>query len=170
MRRVDTAQGFNRGSAWGVAAGALALLVGCAEPKAAGGGAADTMDSGARVVPQEPGTFRVAMVADTHVIGPEYVCCSESEGIDNESIMKTPERLAAVVAAINAVEPPPELVFVLGDVVHDTLVLVCTVAPGGHAPLPRGAYPPLDRPARDRAVPPHGARGDPLRRRQLLAV
>ncbi len=104
------------------AAAAAALAWACAGPKGAEGGA-ETADSGARVVPQEPGTFRVAMVADTHVIGPEYVCCSESEGIDNESIMKTPERLAAVVAAINAVEPPPELVFVLGDVVHNTLVL-----------------------------------------------
>lgn len=70
-----------------------------------------------------PATFRVVLVADTHVIGPEYVCCSESPGLDNESIMKTPGRLEATVRQINEMDPQPDLVFVLGDVVHDTLVL-----------------------------------------------
>jgi 3',5'-cyclic AMP phosphodiesterase CpdA len=66
--------------------------------------------------------FRVVMLADTHVVGPEYDCCSESEGIDNDSIMKTPARLEAVQAQVNALDPAPDLVFVLGDVVHDALV------------------------------------------------
>lgn len=70
----------------------------------------------------QPGTFRVVMLADTHVVGPEYECCSESEGIDNESIMKTPARLEAVRDQINALDPAPDLVFVLGDVVHNAMV------------------------------------------------
>ena len=67
-----------------------------------------------------PVATRVAFIADTHVIGPQYECCSESEGLDNDSIMKTPDRLAATVERINAVSPPPERVFILGDVVHDS--------------------------------------------------
>lgn len=69
-----------------------------------------------------PDTFRVVFIADTHVIGPEYTCCSESPGLDNDSIMKTPDRLAQVRDAVNALDPQPDLVFVLGDVVHDALV------------------------------------------------
>ena len=69
-----------------------------------------------------PSTFRVVFIADTHVIGPQYTCCSESDGIDNDSIMKTPDRLAAVRDAVNALEPQPDLVFVLGDVMHDSHV------------------------------------------------
>jgi 3',5'-cyclic AMP phosphodiesterase CpdA len=88
----------------------LLLLLACTSPP-------DSADD-----PVTPGTFRVAFIADTHVIGPQYVCCSESEGLDNESIMKTPDRLAAVVDQLNAVNPPPEAVFVLGDVVHDAHV------------------------------------------------
>jgi len=63
--------------------------------------------------------IRVAFIADTHVIGPQYVCCSESDGIDNSSIMKTPDRLAETVNTINAIVPAVAHVFVLGDVVHD---------------------------------------------------
>ena len=67
----------------------------------------------------KPEGLRVAFIADSHVVGPQYECCSEGDGLDNASIMKTPDRLAATIAAINAIEPPPEHVFVLGDVVHD---------------------------------------------------
>lgn len=73
-------------------------------------------------IPAPPGTFRVAFISDTHVIGPAYTEPRESEGIDNDSIMKTPERLRGVVARLNAIEPPPEMVFILGDVVHDDLI------------------------------------------------
>lgn len=70
----------------------------------------------------DPGTtpqpFRVAFIADTHVVAPQYECCSESEGIDNESIMKTPERLRGVVERVNAIDPPPEALFILGDLMH----------------------------------------------------
>jgi hypothetical protein len=79
------------------------------------GGCARSSDTSAQgAVP-----LRVVLIADTHVIGPQYACCSESDGIDNASIMRTPERLEATVARINAIEPPPDHVFVLGDVVHD---------------------------------------------------
>ena len=73
----------------------------------------------AGAAPARPGTFRVVFIADTHVIGPQYACCSESPGLDNDSIMKTPERLARVRDQVNALDPAPDLVFVLGDVVHD---------------------------------------------------
>lgn len=86
----------------------LLLLVACqADPEAG---------------PAAPGTFRVAVISDTHVIGPQYACCSESDELDNSSIMKTVDRLGETVARINAVDPPPALVFVLGDVVHDARV------------------------------------------------
>lgn len=65
-------------------------------------------------------TFRVVFIADTHVIGPQYTEPSENGELDNASIMKTPERLQATVDAINAMDPQPEAVFVLGDVAHDS--------------------------------------------------
>ena len=65
-----------------------------------------------------PETFRVVFIADTHIIGPQYTCCHESPGIDNASIMKTPDRLKTIRSTVNAMEPQPDLVFVLGDVVH----------------------------------------------------
>lgn len=58
-------------------------------------------------------------MADTHIIGPQYECCSESPGIDNVSIVKTEDRLRSVVTRLNAIDPRPSLAFVLGDVVHD---------------------------------------------------
>lgn len=66
----------------------------------------------------EPSTFRAVFIADTHVVAPQYQCCSESDGIDNESIMKTPHRLRSVVAKINALDPAPAMVFILGDLMH----------------------------------------------------
>jgi len=67
-----------------------------------------------------PDTFRVVFVADTHVIGPQYTEPSENGELDNASIMKTPERLQGTVDRINAMDPQPSAVFVLGDVVHDS--------------------------------------------------
>lgn len=61
----------------------------------------------------------VVFISDSHVIGPQYVCCSESDGIDNASIVKTPDRLRQVVERIMMLEPSPEAVFLSGDVVHD---------------------------------------------------
>ncbi len=68
---------------------------------------------------EAPDTFRAVFIADTHVIGPQYECCSESPGIDNTSIVKTEARLKAVIQRINAIQPAPDMVFVLGDVVHN---------------------------------------------------
>ena len=65
------------------------------------------------------GPLRVVFIADPHVIGPQYTCCSESDGADNASIMQTSDRLARARDRINAIEPPADLVFVLGDVLHD---------------------------------------------------
>jgi 3',5'-cyclic AMP phosphodiesterase CpdA len=69
--------------------------------------------------PIDDGRFRVVIITDTHIAGPQYVCCSESPGIDNASIVRTEERLREVVRRINDIEPPPELVFLLGDAMHD---------------------------------------------------
>lgn len=62
--------------------------------------------------------FRVAFISDTHVLAPQYVCCSESDGRDNESIIKTADRLRRVVEELNAIDPAPEAVFILGDLMH----------------------------------------------------
>lgn len=83
----------------------LALLLACTTPQDSADPLADS--------------FRVVVISDTHIIGPDYECCSESDGIDNDSIVKTEARLRQVVAQINALEPAPEMVFILGDVMHD---------------------------------------------------
>ena len=57
-------------------------------------------------------------MTDTHVIGPQYVCCSESNWVDDDSIEKTVARLTAVRDEVNAITPAPAMVFVMGDVVH----------------------------------------------------
>jgi 3',5'-cyclic AMP phosphodiesterase CpdA len=63
-------------------------------------------------------TFRAVFITDTHIIGPQYTCCVENGANDNASIVKTVDRLRAVRDAINAIDPPPAMVFVTGDVVH----------------------------------------------------
>lgn len=60
----------------------------------------------------------VVFISDSHVVGPQYECCSESDGIDNASIMKTPDRLRQVVERILMFDPAPEALFLSGDVVH----------------------------------------------------
>lgn len=70
--------------------------------------------------PEAP--IRVAILSDTHIIGPQYTCCSENGDLDNSSIMKTQERLENTIAQLNAVEPAPQAAFVLGDIVHDAHV------------------------------------------------
>jgi hypothetical protein len=66
--------------------------------------------------------FRVAILADPHIIGPNYECCSENGDLDNNSIMQTVARLDETVDRLNAVEPAPVMAFVLGDIVHDAHV------------------------------------------------
>ena len=63
-------------------------------------------------------TFRAVFITDTHIIGPQYVCCSENSDVDNASIVHTVARLNTVRDTINAIQPPPQMVFVMGDVVH----------------------------------------------------
>jgi 3',5'-cyclic AMP phosphodiesterase CpdA len=63
--------------------------------------------------------FRVVLIADTHIIGPQYECCTESTPADNASIVQTVDRLRSVSRRIGEIEPPPDLVIVLGDVLHD---------------------------------------------------
>jgi len=80
-------------------AGALAAQAGCSE-------------SG-------PEAFRAVVIADSHITGPQYECCRENGTIDNASIQRVEERLAEVVARINEIRPAPDMVFMLGDVMHD---------------------------------------------------
>ena len=69
--------------------------------------------------PVDDGRFRAVFIADTHITGPQYVCCSETPGLDNTSIVKTEARLREVVTRVNAMTPRPDLVFLLGDVMHN---------------------------------------------------
>ncbi len=78
--------------------------------------------SSSESTPKEESPLRVAILSDTHVIGPQYTCCSENGDLDNSSIMRTQERLEDTIATLNAVNPRPEAVFVLGDIVHDAHV------------------------------------------------
>lgn len=73
-------------------------------------------DRGTSGDPSAP--FRVVFIADSHLIGPQYECCSESPGVDNASIVRTRERFEAVRDTINGMRPRPDMVFVLGDVMH----------------------------------------------------
>ena len=70
------------------------------------GGAPAAAGSMSMAVPE---TFRVVFIADTHVIGPQYTCCHESDGVDNASIMKTPRRLKAIRETINGRHLSPTL-------------------------------------------------------------
>lgn len=62
---------------------------------------------------------RIVVIADTHVIGPQYVTPSESNEADNTSIFLANDRLRALRDRIHAMRPLPDAVFVLGDVLHD---------------------------------------------------
>ncbi|KAG2441761.1 hypothetical protein HXX76_003374 [Chlamydomonas incerta] len=75
--------------------------------------------SSARGATEREGDIRVALLADAHLIGPQYVCCTESNDVDNESIMKTVERLRSAQRQIEKLSPPPAAVVFLGDVIHN---------------------------------------------------
>lgn len=62
--------------------------------------------------------LRLVLLADSHVIGPQYTCCRENGDLDNESIMRTVELLTRARDQINAIRPRPDLAIVLGDVTH----------------------------------------------------
>ncbi len=63
-------------------------------------------------------SFRIAVIADTHVIDDLYVG-PEGNPEDTASIRRTSERLAAARQVINAITPSPELTFLVGDYFHD---------------------------------------------------
>lgn len=62
--------------------------------------------------------FRVVLIADTHIIGPNYDCC-ESNNRDTQSIYRTEDRLRKTRDQINRIRPRPDFVILLGDVFHD---------------------------------------------------
>jgi metallophosphoesterase superfamily enzyme len=68
------------------------------------------------VPPEAP--FRIAIVADTHVID-EHYDGQESNELDTSSLYLAEERLNSVVDRINRLDPRPDHVFNLGDIVHD---------------------------------------------------
>ena len=70
-----------------------------------------------------PNTFRFAVIADTHIIDEFYVPGSENGFEDNDSILKTTDRLTAARDTINAAHPidgkQVEQVFLVGDCFHN---------------------------------------------------
>jgi len=62
-------------------------------------------------------TTSVLILSDTHIAGPEYELNSESNAMDNVSVLRAMQRL---YHALQHQHDPP-LVFVLGDIVHDGL-------------------------------------------------
>ncbi|MCC6213943.1 MAG: metallophosphoesterase [Polyangiaceae bacterium] len=90
------------------------------------GALACTEDARDEAAPRDAGVdaaaaapFRVLVLTDTHIIGPQYTCCQENSPADNASIMRTVERLQAVRDTVASMNPPPVMGFLLGDVVHD---------------------------------------------------
>lgn len=73
----------------------------------------DSGDSGS----VDDSTFRVALLADPHVIGDDYGCC-ESPGLDTESIYKSRRRFRKVGELLGEVEPAPAFGVLAGDVFH----------------------------------------------------
>lgn len=75
-------------------------------------------DSGTDAV--DPGTsrFRMAVIADSHIID-EYYSGQESNELDTSSLYEAADRLASVVHRLNTMEPRPAFVVHVGDVVHD---------------------------------------------------
>ncbi|KAL4422745.1 hypothetical protein ABPG75_008942 [Micractinium tetrahymenae] len=60
-----------------------------------------------------------ALLSDTHVAGPEYPLNTETGPLDNAAVTRTQQRLWRAVHAVNAMDPPPDLVLFGGDVVHN---------------------------------------------------
>ena len=68
--------------------------------------------------PRSSGIFYVALIADTHIID-EFYRGPEGNALDTESILKTTERLVHARDFINALNPPMEQVFLIGDYFHN---------------------------------------------------
>ena len=86
-------------------ASALMLCVGACAPD----------DAASEVV--EPRRFRIVVLADPHLPDPDYVG-PEANDFDTASILAAHERLLAAREAINAIEPAPDFVVILGDLLH----------------------------------------------------
>jgi 3',5'-cyclic AMP phosphodiesterase CpdA len=67
--------------------------------------------------PVEPVPFRIVVLADPHIPDPDYVG-PEANELDTESILAARERLLVARDTINAMQPAPDFVVILGDVVH----------------------------------------------------
>mmetsp|Transcript_6256 Transcript_6256/g.12288 ORF Transcript_6256/g.12288 Transcript_6256/m.12288 type:complete len:494 (-) Transcript_6256:63-1544(-) len=86
-----------------------------------------------RVVSRTPGLFirpssprveRVAVISDPHLAGPEYHLNTETNELDNESVVRSQMRMyltAQQLVAALGVDPSPKLAVLLGDVVHSGL-------------------------------------------------
>ena len=66
----------------------------------------------------ESTTFRIALLADTHIIDDYYVG-PENGPLDTESILHSVERLQRTQKLVNRITPAVEQVFVAGDIIHD---------------------------------------------------
>ena len=64
------------------------------------------------------GTFRFAVIADSHIIDSFYKG-PEGNPEDTESILHSAERLTAARDFLNALQPAPERVFLVGDYFHN---------------------------------------------------
>lgn len=67
---------------------------------------------------------RVALISDTHIAGPEYSVNTESNTLDNDSIVRSQMRMyvsARQIQASKRLDPPPKLLAMVGDVVHNGL-------------------------------------------------
>ena len=73
---------------------------------------------GAASLTAAPGTFRFALIADTHIID-DFYTGPEGSALDTESIFRTAPRLATARNFINALTPPIEKVFLIGDYFHN---------------------------------------------------
>ena len=65
-----------------------------------------------------PNTFRFAIIADSHIIDPFYKG-PEGSPEDTESIFQTTARLTSARDLLNALQPAPEQVFLVGDYFHN---------------------------------------------------
>jgi 3',5'-cyclic AMP phosphodiesterase CpdA len=64
-----------------------------------------------------PEPFRIVVLADPHVPDPDYEG-PEANQLDTDSILAARERLLAAREQINALDPAPDFVVILGDLVH----------------------------------------------------
>ena len=66
----------------------------------------------------EGDTFRVAVIADSHIVDPFYKG-PEGSPEDTESILRSSERLTAARDFLNTLKPAAERVFLIGDYFHN---------------------------------------------------